>query len=226
MKQGLIPAVFLLACITSPHSFSAPASTACPSNQDAPKPLPSQISMGDIKSWLRTNETFTLIKHDDVILCDKETALIAQAEFENRGRNFDTAVILIRPQQHSAIELAAMQYEITNLSGTNNPTIVELTKEASGQGTLEGSIALVQFRGDRPILIHEQDYQDKSGACAENETCKSTLVEWSYETKDDGQILVEKIINSSTMNDKVMSHEQITNRYRYTLVPQFNKISQ
>lgn len=225
MKWGFISASLLLACITSLNALSVQAATGCPSNLDAPKPLPGQISVGDIRSWLGTKENFELGEYSDVILCDKEVAILAQVTFENRGRNFAHAVLLIRPHKRTAVELTATHFTITNLSGANNPTIVDLTAESFGHGRLEGLSTLVQFNGDKPITLHEQSYYNKEGACLENEACDSVSLEWIYKQDEAGPFLVEKIINSTTMNDRPMSHEQITNRYRYTVNPQFNKIN-
>lgn len=222
MQHHWLKTIFILGIVITQN---ANAESGCSGiNPFAAHTIEKQVTIGEIKSWLRTASDFNVGEHDIIRLCSSEAAIIANLEFEDRGRNFNYAVVLIQPNQRKATELDMGSYSITGLAGKDDPTIIKITTEDSGQGNFEGSLSLVQLQGATPILLHTQSYQDNSGRCGDGTACEFVSVEWAEDKDEDGPILVETITNSTGPDHENLTHIKQVNRYRYTY-PEFNKIN-
>jgi hypothetical protein len=145
-------------------------------------------------------------------LRDKSLAFIAEADFYERGRNFISNSILIRPniQEVRVIELGSkISVHDLNHDGISEVILVGV---GSGQGRTHYRQSLVQFNGWKPVVMHSVDYGNNDGVCADTPIteagigiCVSSDVVWGLEDLNGDGVdeLVEVITNKRGHRSKI-----------------------
>lgn len=121
---------------------------------------------------LKPNESYQWVNLSQITkisLIDGEPAYLAAAYFDFRGRNFMNSYVLARPNQKKAIELKGYIGSAKEIKLIGNwrdfGTVVKINVGGSGQGTIAGSIDIVQFDGWDVNVLHRAETFSNLGDC-------------------------------------------------------------
>lgn len=174
----------------------------------------------DIKKWWAKDNKESIEldgKLSPIHLRDKTLAFIASASFYERGRNFISNSILIRPDigEVRTTDLGSIEsVHDLNHDGISEVVVVGV---GSGQGTTSYTNTLAQFDGWTPIELHTAEYGDNLGACGDPDDglneCESIDIQWNFkDLNGDGIDDLEEIQTTTHDDDKNV----VTNRYLFS----------
>ena len=163
--------------------------------------------------WLKLNEKVEVGEPKAIRLTSGETAFLFPANFDDRGRNFMRGVVLARPAIRSAREIegiAGHSFEVA----TPEPrarSFVAINESGSGQGTVEGRMALYTFSGWTPTVILQTEYHSNLGYCGPPTPfeCHSTTVSWRFEERE---LIETKVVESGLRPDR-LARKRFVKRY-------------
>jgi hypothetical protein len=141
-------------------------------------------------------------------LTNKEKAYLAKVHVEGRGRNFNSQIILIRPDNKKVIllsETITHDFEIYDLDNNGISEIVGVSL-GSGQGSTRGRKSIVQIdEWDRVIVLREMNFRDNSGAYGKKDNryyMKDIIWEFSDFDSDGVKDLLETRIVHEGRNNR------------------------
>ena len=181
-----------------------------------------QPSRETVQAWWKSKSNGEMIIEGNIIeirLRDKTIAYLAQASFNNRGRNDTWHAIIIRPELEEVREVEEpvrsdiAVYDLDH-DGVSEVVAVSL---GSGQGTTVGTKSIVQFDGWTPIVLYKADFEDNEGAYGtRNIRYFSRDISWRFVNldKDGRSDLVEEITTKKGRNHR----SPITTRIRHKFV--------
>jgi hypothetical protein len=192
----------------------------CISTAQADSPKPSREM---IQAWWKSNSDEEMRIEGDILeihLRDKAIAYLAQASFNNRGRNDTWHAILIRPELEEVREVdepVRSDIEVYDLDHDGVSEVVAVTL-GSGQGTTVGKKSIVQFDGWTPIVLYKADFEDNEGAYGtKNIRYFSRDISWRFVDldKDGRSDLAEEITTKQGRNHKNPIITRITHKFMF-----------
>ncbi|MDP2971370.1 MAG: hypothetical protein Q8P64_19520 [Deltaproteobacteria bacterium] len=147
----------------------------------------------------KPNEKLEVNKVVPIRLTGKEEAFLAAVYFPERGRNFFSGALLVRPSQKEARQVQEVgdHFEVHDLD-LDGVSEISTKIVGSGQGTTAGEKILLYFDGWKPVVLYKKAFGDNLGACGEylGHRCYSEEVVWTFTDLDgdDKRDLVELVI--------------------------------
>lgn len=165
--------------------------------------IPSEV---EINTWWKPDnrkkpgEKIQVNRIVPVYLKSKENAFLATVYFAERGRNFFSGSLLIRPSLKETREADGVGETIEVLD-LGNDGISEVSTEivGSGQGTTAGTKRIVYFEGWKTVVVHEKEFGDNLGECGPivRRVCYAREVKWLFTDLDGDEKLdlIETIVD-------------------------------
>jgi hypothetical protein len=188
--------LFIVAMLIALLAFAATAelggsvSSGDPNAALLGRPTDEQIREWWFQGRSRTySEPMEILHTFPVVFEGGENAFLCNVWFDDRGRNFQRGVLLVRPGLKQAHEILGTNSEIEDVrylprrSRRNTPSMIVHSGVGSGQGETEGirQIFLINRRGT-PVILHEQRFEDNWGNCGGDtlRLCHSKEVKWEF----------------------------------------------
>jgi len=183
-------------------------------------------SMATIQTWWssKSNEKMT-IRGDllPVSLKNHEKAFLLEVGFFGRGRNFIDHAVIIRPKLKEVQEVAFPVCKDVVVHNFNHDGIseVESACSGSGQGTVQGKKAIVQFDGWTPIIRYQADFYTGGYYGEQDDRYGAKSVSWQFVDIDGDK--VDDLIETVTLEQGRNNREPVVTKSRYKFVFKNNK---
>jgi hypothetical protein len=183
-------------------------------------------SMATIQTWWHSKSNEKMTARSDlfpVSLKNHEQAFLLEVLFDNRGRNFRTHVVMIRPQLKEVREIKEPVCRDVVVHDFNHDGIseVESACSGSGQGTMQGEKTIVQFDGWNPVILYRADFYIGGYYGEQDDRYGAKSVSWQFVDIDGDK--VDDLIETVTLEQCRNNKEPVVTKSRYKFVFKNNK---